>query len=103
MGIKKTIGRLAGTDVPGNIKETFSNKNASTMDKAGVLLDPHNRLIPKAPRSPERIAARAEKKKKKQLAASRAMGAKYAKGGKVKTYCRGMGAATRGGRFRKDG
>lgn len=50
-------------------------------------------------RSAENMAILATPRKKKKRKGYTMM----AKGGQVKTTCRGMGSATSGGRFRKDG
>ena len=82
-----------------------------------AIFDPSGKML-KQPATPRQIAA--EKKKKRDEMYARAgkkpptgmkKGGKvkaYKKGGKVKPHtpgdcCRGMGAATRGGKFRKDG
>ena len=116
MGIVKTLKRAAGGDNPGLVRDTFKNSNATTGDKLGIVLDPHSRINPEPPKSPERIMARSANKKKKKKTAMYANAAAYGykptqsmkKGGQVKAHksgdnCRGMGSAIKGGRFNKDG
>ena len=118
MGVIKTFGRLSGFDSPGAIRDTFKNDNATKADKVNILLDPHSRLAPEPPKSSKELGISAKKKEKKRKEGVYANAFKHGykgkkptgmkKGGKVKTHtpgdcCRGMGAATRGGKFRKDG
>jgi hypothetical protein len=83
-------------------------------DPLKAVLDPQGIILDSGPRNTKEARAAQDKytakKKKKRLAKSRAAGANYAKGGRTKmkhsknhTNCRGMGCATRGGKFRKDG
>jgi hypothetical protein len=105
---KFSAKRMLGGDVPGILKNTLKNDELSNKQKLGTFLDPHSRMI-KRDMTPGEISdwdiENKEKQKKKRLKKSRAMGATYSKGGKttMNHNCRGMGCATHGGKFRKDG
>lgn len=92
--------------------DRLTSDNLSTGDKVKHMLDPQQVFIKDIPQTDKEIkqddlatAKWKTKQKRKRLAKSRAYGAPYKKGGQVKSKscCRGMGCATRGGRFHKDG
>lgn len=105
--------------------DRLTSDNLSSGDKLKHMLDPQQvffKDIPMTEKEKKVDAAKLQKsinkQKTKRLAKSRAMGAGYKKGGKVKmacggkthkmkkggkVTCRGMGCATRGGLYNKDG
>jgi hypothetical protein len=104
--------KTSGQDILPEVNETFNNPNASRWDKINTVLDPHRRIVPDPPPPPKATdnLAYSQKKKKKRKAGTNiggSFGSTYGMkaGGKVKgcNTCRGMGAASRGGKFGKNG
>lgn len=106
MGIKKYTPEARLKELAGHLK----NPNASTSEKLTAMLDPEEvfytqPLNKKEAAAMPTIAAKRHRKHKERVSKKRATG--YKAGGKVEVKncktCRGMGAATRGGKFGRNG